>query len=240
VSSTHPSSFPECAEARERVLLADSAETGGEAAEHVAGCDGCRDWVARARRVESLLRGLPRLPAPAILADRVLDPSPFDPFVPLAPGDGEGGVGDSVARSLARLARPRTPSVLDRLVAEELADPAASRARRFVGDLERREVPAALERRVARPVSPEGDPREVRAMASRPALRLAGPLAGLAAAALVVWISYPSAPAPATGSGGRSYSFTVRRVGSADELDPLALSFVHGLGGVLPGDEGGR
>ncbi len=154
---------------------------------------------------EGAFRNLSRLHAPEILDDLVLDPSPLR---------------DSrTATLLSGLSRIPVPQVLDRLVGEELESPARHRVERFIGDLERENVPYAL------------DENPVRSIASRfgrsNRRMLVAPLTAIAAG-LILWASF--------GGGTRvpettEYSFDVVRVHSPDQLSPLANSFLSGMTG---------
>jgi hypothetical protein len=229
-----------CQDVRQRLLAALDAdprpgadgqagalgELGETERAHLRACLDCSFWLERTRRVTGALRSLPRASAPGILTDRVFDPHPA-----------ESG---AVAAVLGGLSRRTAPTVLDRLVAEELVDPARSRSRRFVGDLERQSVPLALDERVPGPGG-NAAPGAVAARRRRSALLRLVPMIGLAAAVTLMWLSVrprvggpdPTVPTEA------EYRFEVRRATSSHELDAFALSFVHGLGGVLP-DGGAR
>ena len=200
-----------------------AGSSGEQVSDHLGECEPCRAWCLRQSRLTQAVAGLPRLHAPAELEERVFD----------------GLETRSSARLLRDFARTSpvrpAPAVLDRLVAEELSDPAGQRARRFLGDLDRVSVPDALEERL-----PELHIQSVREVPRSRAVHRAS-WAGFAAAAIVlVWVSVStesggSSTDVAVGTRVRSdYGFTVRRVHSISELDPLAAGLVHGLSGLAP------
>lgn len=113
---------------------------------------------------------------------------------------------------LRRLSVERAPHVLERLVAEELVDPAAS-TRRFAGSLPRRRAPLALAERLAQrrfaPVAP----------------RRLVPLAAALAASLALWLGWR-----ARQTDEPRYAFRVRTA-EASALEPLARQLGAALGG---------
>jgi hypothetical protein len=134
---------------------------------HLATCADCAAYVARVARSLAGLRGLERRPAPIELDGRVVaalqagarQERAVRAVEELAPRTAPERVERAVetdaelaahhpGREL-RPARLRAPQVLDRLVAEELGDPSAARARRFVSSLARLEAPGELALRVA-------------------------------------------------------------------------------------------
>lgn len=203
-------------------------------------CAECVRWLKRCgERIESL-RILPREAAPAELDELVhaaCTPGSEASWAPIeralqglgrieAPAALDGRVERELLpahiRRIATLERQIAPPVLERLVREELADPAAARSRRFVGDL-------------ATPSAPEPLWRQVATEASGGLRRYWRPLAGLAAAVCLVWFTNRPGETP------RQYSFEVVRVSSAASLDPMARALVEGLnGGVPTSSAGGR
>jgi len=240
--------LPDCNTSRDR-LLADPECASKE--EHLRECVDCQVWWARARRVsesitslpripvpaelasaveatlaegrsqdgpdslvERALRSLPRVPAPAILDDLVLDPSPL--------------YTGTTAQLLTGLSRVRTPNVLERLVQEELEAPARHRVERFVGDLERPTVPAALDE------SPLPQLRPNRGLRS-----FLAPVAAIAAG-LVLWGNLGTRDHQPESI---DYGFDVVRVTSPEQLSPLAQSILGGLttgSRLTPSSEKGR
>lgn len=134
---------------------------------HLATCADCAAYVARVARSLAGLRGLERRPAPTELDGRVVaalqagarQDRAVRALEELAPRTAPERVERAVqtdaelaALHPGRELRPtrlRAPQVLDRLVAEELGDPSAARARRFVSSLPRLEAPGELAARVA-------------------------------------------------------------------------------------------
>ena len=133
---------------------------------HAGACPDCADYLARVVRGVGALSKLSRLPAPAELEGCVVAAlqagarqeravRAFGSIARLeAPEDVDGGaeVEAELAARLPRLTRPArlsAPDELERLVAAELADPAAFRVRRHVGGLGRLEAPTELDRAVA-------------------------------------------------------------------------------------------
>lgn len=220
---------------------------------HAEACAACAAWARSTERQMQLLAKLERVQAPAELEARVareLDNGGADRLErlltslvhPAAPesldqrlaaalrepeSEAAGEVGsDPRVGVLGTLDRQSAPPVLDRLLEEELADPRAQVAR-FSGGLEKLRAPAALEKRV------EG------ALRRRTFLRLAlVPVASLAAAGLVVWLTLRSAQAPAP-----TYSFRVLHPTSVAGLSPLGRQMAQALGAlpaVPPGASSGE
>ena len=218
-----------CQESRERWLerltarevLGMGCRNGGDAGrgvagiEHLESCPECADWVRRNTLLARALWGLAALSVPAELADRLFpagrDVASVDPEASLA------------IQAVRALDRHPAPPVLERLVAEELADFRAARTRRFAGDLEPLPAPRKLEVRVLAELRRRIRPR-----------RLLGPVATLAAAALLVWIGVnrfggpPELPA-------HQYSFAVEHPETLDGLPSMALSLAEVLGGASRG-----
>jgi len=155
--------------------------------------------------LERALRSLPRVTAPAILDDLVLDPSPhFE---------------SATARLVGNLSRVSAPAVLDRLVGEELDAPARHRVERFVGDLPRATVPATLDEKPIEPV------RAASARRNHNLRRVLAPFAAVAAG-LFLWANFSDqAEAPAADD----YGFDVVHVSSPEQLSPLAQLFLGGM-----------
>ncbi len=157
-------------------------------------------------RIARAVGGLPRLPAPAELEARMRG-------VLAETGETWSGL-----QPVEGLEKVQAPEVLERLVGEELAAPAAHRTERFVGNLELVRAPRGLERRIAE--------RFERAL---PALRWVGALTALAAASIVVVLVLHDRDE----TGRRP---PLIRAASLNELDPLARGLAFALGGV---EEGG-
>lgn len=147
--------------ALERVELArgEGAAPVASAAGHA--CAECERWVTRLALREGLVRSLPRHLPPRRNSDsalagaleanarqdrgrRVAQPRARQPGCRARPrGRGAGARGGAAGAGSDDLAlRQRAPSVLDRLVAEELADPAKAHVVRQIENLERQRAPA--------------------------------------------------------------------------------------------------
>lgn len=219
--SAHLASCVECAHVHRAWPLA--ARALREAERHAAPPELASAVVAamhagvRGDRAVRALQRLARIWPPQELDDALMggsedvgparrDPAPPNDSAALS-GSGQdsgddaglhpGPAGDEHAEDLARVERTPAPRVLDRLVHEELLDPAKALARRHVGGLARLQAPDELARRVAeellRPASATGAVKvlapavsaSVRQLASRRVRRV------LAAAALFVALAVP-------------------------------------------------
>ncbi len=170
----------------------------------------------RSERLGRVLASCTRLAAPQCLEETLFPGAPADGAQDAAAVRGDGERGERAARILRTLDLPPAPAVLERLVDEELHAPAAHRTGRFSGDLERLRAPDVLERRLSA------------GLRRSSLVRLfAGPVATLAAAALVVWVAVRSGQEPAA----REYSFRVVRAADVAELDPLARELAEALSG---------
>lgn len=220
-----------------------TAWLAGEATiRHDESCVECAAWRRRTEHVTRVLRALPRRAVPDELAFRVEDelagrherrierilssltplraPDELDERVGLMLGIGDDALGDDArgersAGLLGTLDVQPAPNVLERLIEEELSDPAAHRAARFPGDLERLQAPPALELRVE---------RTVRRRAWR--RLIAAPAASLAAAGVLVWFLVQRSEEPR-----RAYSFQVEHAASLEGLDPMTRQLAAVLGG---------
>ena len=236
-------------------LGASGADLADPRAEHPH-CEVCARWARRAAQVRALLGELPVRSAPAELEEAVAHalaapagerveralaalsirraPAALDERVAAAlsategehAGSLEADLGIQAVRALERLA---APSVLERLVEEELAEPTLARAERFAGDLERRRAPHLLERRFVGALRREAGRRSV-----------LKPVVALIAAGLVVWVAVRG-----DGERAREYRFQVLRIEAraTELLDPRALELLDALSGGLsfaPPAEGGR
>jgi len=228
----------DCASFREDWLSA------GFDLEHVEECAACEAWVRASERRIRALGSLTALRAPARLdelvarelggdrsrrleralgslarraAPDVLEPLVVERFEGRAPS-GDEVRGERAAQALRTLDVVPAPAVLERLVAEELAQPALQRAERFPGNLARLEAPEELEEKLHWAVRRKAAVRLLR-----------GPLVALAAAALVVWIALrDGSPSP------RPYRFQVVHATSLEDLDPMARSLAESLTGGGP------
>jgi hypothetical protein len=197
-------------------------ETGDDLARHAADCGECRAWMrARERQVEAL-RSLARLAAPPELETRIHGgsssesprPSAAEPSAQRELEEAAARPGVAAVQGLHRL---NAPTVLLRLVSEELVDPERARLRRFAGDLERARAPHELEHRLAA----ELEPRRTRRLTWVP-------LATLAAAGLLVWLGpFRGAVGP-----GSTRDLEIVRVDAGDpRLSPLARDLASAWSG---------
>ena len=218
--------------------------------EHLGECSACRSWLLSRRvqvqalgslpravmpdrlapalegelvrpttLVERALRSLPRREAPAELTTAVAGL-----LETAAAASDENDDRSRAAWSVRALDVAAVPPVLERLIAEELAEPEAHRVDRFVGNLEPQLAPSALQRRIER------------SLRQHPGRRLLfAHLVTLAAACLVAWVVLRGGD----GSGLRERSFRVVRAQDQNYLDPLARGLAAGLsGGMEPEREG--
>jgi hypothetical protein len=128
----------------------------------------------------------------------------------------------------------RAPGVLDRLVAEELADLSRARARRYLGTLRRKRAPEELRLRVAGALQSAGtaagaaavERRGVRGMAVRLTL-------GLAAAAGLIGLGSLLSKPTATHAAELRSEPIVEHVSDPSELDSFAAALFDGASGGL-------
>jgi hypothetical protein len=206
----------------------------------VHACAECERWAARLAQREGLLRTLPRVIAPTELdrrsereleaegrharairalesLGRVEASAELDRAVEaLASGVGMGAA-----------ARQRTPSVLDRLVAEELANPVKARVSRQIENLPRLAAPVALEQRLVRELA---EPRPASSAFTAP--RRARAWLAVAAAAVVLLALAPFALERRESSSGlqtarASRPFRVERLESTRDLSPSARAWLE-------------
>lgn len=211
------------------------------ASAHLDGCAACQEWVAARERLGAALATLTRLTAPAALERRVARELAGDRSEPLARalqslvrrgappvldervaawiGRAPEGVDPAQrAGALRALDVQRAPDVLERLLREELEQPERQQAERFTGSLPRLAAPAALAERLASRVR------------RRALVRLlAGPLAALTAAGLVLWIALRAGV-----DERRPYRFQVVHASTLEPLDPTARALAESLGGGVP------
>jgi len=259
-----------CQAYRDALLSAGLA--GGAAAEHASACAACAAWTQGAARLVSQLGTLARLRAPAELEGRVVaalqaghrqaraaasvadlgrvsSPPELDQAVDaelevdadLEDGGAEGARAPSREDLPARL---RVPGVLDRLVAEELADPPRARARRYLGTLRRKRAPEELRLLVAGTLQSAGTLKASGTLANGSSfiakerrgthsLTLRFALGLGAAAALVALGSILSNPS-STSAAERQSDALVERITDPLELSPFAAALLDGAsGGIL-------
>ena len=217
-----------CKEFRTRWLeYALDAGSSRERAGHLDGCESCQAWVGEAHAQVSAFSQLQRREAPAELDDLVFPITPEEAGTVLAEEPPRW------AQAVRELPRVSAPTVLDRLIEEELTNPAAARARRFAGDLPRREAPNALERRVFPILSTR--------LRSRRG-RLVTMIGSAAAAALLIWVGVrgTTSDTPYTPHTNGPYSFKVHE-GPPPTIHPMAASLAPGWAAGNPATgEAGR
>lgn len=130
-------------------------------ARHIAACASCAQAFERVRRTRDALNGLPARRAPEALDGLVVAATQAGHrqeralahlrtmLREEAPSELEPRLGAGSAL-LAGAARQHAPSVLDRLVDEDLRDPRKALTRRYLDRLERIGTPEILRSRVAR------------------------------------------------------------------------------------------
>jgi len=199
-------------------------------------CAECERWAARLVQREGLLRTLPRKVAPSDLdglSERELESEgrrarAVRALESLARVDASEEL-DRAVEALASGTGPqfaqRAPSVLDRLVAEELANPVKARVARQLENLPRLEAPVALEQRLARELA---EPR----VATKPAARLSRAWLAVAAAAIALLSLAPLAFERRDTSSGLQTAraarpFRVERLESTRALSPSARAWLE-------------
>jgi hypothetical protein len=194
---------------------------------HLGGCSDCSAFARRTASIASSLSAMARRTVPVEL----------DGLVVAATQAGRRQ--DRAVRSLAALERlstpsdleervledcrirARAPSVLERLVDEDLRDPAAALARRFASRLDRRPAPRALHERLS------GSARAfLRPRGSRRVLSLA---AGLTLCVLVSAVILSRRLRERESDNG----FRVVYESSLDAMDPMARGLLTQLSGGL-------
>lgn len=223
------------------MLLESRGHTGPDdlgLAVHLDECPDCSAFALRTKALVALLSSLPQRPAPSELAglvvaatqagrrqeraahalsalSRLSVPSELE-VVALDDGRIEE------ERSRDKPIGAKAPAVLDRLVDQDLRDPAAAISRRFASRLDRRPAPGALRERVAGAVWTMLPPRRFRLV-----LPLAAGLALLVLAG-VRFLGGGSEDQEATDG------FQVVYESSLGPMDPMARGLLAGLtGGVV-------
>lgn len=200
---------------------------------HLDACVECASFAHRAGALAAALSTLPRRAAPHELAGLVVAATQA------------GHREDRVVRTLSALSRlpapsaldaialrearigPRAPDVLERLVDEDLRDPAAALSRRFTGRLDRRRAPGALGERLSRSAWTR--------LQSRGRRRVLSLAAGAALLAMAGTWFFGRIPHGTPADDG----FEVVYESSLESMDPMARAFLSSLsGGVV--DVGAR
>lgn len=225
-----------CSELRESYLVRQERTQEPCAFEHHSSeCAECGRWLERHRQLVGVLGAVGRYPAPAELDSAVIDElivgtaRLVEGILELprlaAPQELEGRIEREIAersdlgRTLDGLHRHKAPSVLDRLVDEELRDPAAV-TRRMAGSLPRQRGPRDLGERVAQSV----------ASVQRRSFRRIPLVVGSMAAAVVIAFSVPKVMGAESKPEGQRFQMV--SVDSLRGLDPLAQDLLSGLTGA--------
>ncbi len=237
-----------CDLVRSALLEGDLVDTALR--EHVAGCAECRHaaraWPLAARA----LTELPREPAPreldsAVVAalhagarteraiqalQRLARLSPPPQLSSALDANSEGNEHDAEAPPSAEVERLRAagrapaPRVLDRLVHEELLDPAKAHVRRHVGGLHRLTAPEALRERVADNFTRERRERAPRAALRKHAARRLRLVLGAAVAFALLALPFLSRPEE---PDVKSRPFRVERASSVGALSPITRDLLN-------------
>lgn len=213
-----------------------------DVSEHAESCKACRAFMAASQARIGALESLTMAPAPlelearveeelsgtgtrrmtSVLTSLVRHPAPATLDVLMRRRlveHGDPSRGQERARAVAALDIRGAPDVLERLLREELEDPAGARADRFVGTVTRLEAPSSLADRLAV------------GLRRRATLRtIVPPIASLAAAALVVWLVVRGVEP--NDRPRRPYSFEVVRTADLGGLEPVARQMGLLLGGL--------
>jgi hypothetical protein len=228
---------PPCSDLREAYLVSEeSTKANSVLVPHARECAECAQWLIRHRRLVGVLGALDRYPAPVELDSAVLDElivgtaRLVEGILELPRLHAPDELGEQLAkdllgspalmRALNTLKPLSAPSVLDRLVDEDLRDPAAV-TRRFAGQLSRLSGPRGLAGRLEASLPSASSQRFVRGL-----LRFG---AGGVAAALLVFVTLPLFKSST--NQVPSSRFVVVEVQSLASLDLLAQNLLTGLTG---------
>jgi len=199
--------------------------SGGGLDTHLADCAACRRELARATHRTLLVRTLPRFAPPvdldgvvvAALQAGMRQKRAIQAITSLTPV----AAPDVLAQ---RIAGVTAPAVLERLVSEDLADPAKAVASRYTRRLERLRAPTDLEHRLGHP------PRRSRSRFLPLALVTAGLLLTVGTLALAHFLRGTTRGVPTLQSGP---VLVVEHVDSVQQLDPIAGMLLAGFTGGL-------
>jgi hypothetical protein len=222
-----------CQELRDRLIAhaGDAAAFEPDLARHVASCAACSALAHEIARQMIALRTLDRRRAPLELDGRVVAAchgghrqeravSAVRALTPWhVPAELDAKVLDEEYGRFVR-ETSKAPSVLDRLVDEDLRDPPKAVAQRFAGRLERLRAPGVLRVRVERTAGKRFSMarREVRVAA---AVALVVVLL-FSMSAAIYWLRTPR------------YDFEVVRETSIEGLDPIPRAMLASLTGGAP------
>lgn len=210
-----------CDGMRDPIVATAGEARVGELAAHLARCVACAGYAASIDRSALALRSLPR-DEPSEALDGLV-------VAAFHAGHRQERAVDAV-RALTREPTPSAldqrlwkrgpraaPTVLDRLVAEELADPEKAISKRYAGSLQRLSAPDELRRRIAT------------ANSHRPARLAAWSTAALVfvvvgLVSIVQWFGSRTV-------GDGLVDVTVEHVTTTDELSPLSARLFAGFAG---------
>ncbi len=218
---------PHCADFRAALIARAEGDVVDLALDvHLAQCAACRRELMRTEQRVELLRGVSGPGAPVELDGLVV--------AAMQAGERQQRVTRAV-QSLSRahtpedlarrLAGPKAPRVLERLVSEDLADPAKALASRYARSLGRLRAPQDLDQRL-RDLRPGPLQRHAPV-----ALVAAGVMLALGALIVAGILHGPRNPALPTTPAGPV--LIVERVDSVRDLDPLVGQMLSGVTGGL-------
>jgi hypothetical protein len=214
---------PGCADFRVAILARAEGDVVDLALDaHLEGCEGCRRELARTeRRVESL-RAVGGPGAPLELDGLVVAAMQAGARQQRATRAVQSLSRAHTPEDLAlRLAGPKAPHVLERLVREDLVDPAKAVASRYAGSLARLRAPRDLDRRLSE-LRPGTIQRHAPIAMVAAGVMLA--LGALVVAGILNGRRVPMAPVPTAGP-----VLIVERVDSVRELDPVVGDMLAGV-----------
>jgi len=194
---------------------------------HLERCAVCRRELVRTEQRIELLRKIPGPGAPIALDGLVVAAMQAGERQQRATRAVQSLSRAHTPEDLARrLAGPKAPHVLERLVREDLADPAKALASRYAGSLGRLRAPHDLDQRL-RELRPGSVQRHMPV-----ALVTAGVMLALGALIVAGILNGPRNSALSTTPAGPI--LIVERVDSVRDLDPLVGQILSGVMGGLP------
>ncbi len=244
---------PACHQFREG--LHDAFAADPESLAHAKACSECAALAVRVERVARSVRELEHHAAPTALDGRIVaaleagvrqervvravrelererPPESLDEVIELEAGiaaeleDTELGAGLDTERYPA-------PSVLERLVREELTDPQRAVAARFVSSLSRQSAPSELEARVHADLIEPDKPFVAPFHFGRFGRRVALVGSSLAAGLLLALFVRPFLVADADPDRGRSFRVEAATAEDLDALDPFARGLIDNVSGGM-------
>jgi hypothetical protein len=215
---------------------------------HAESCDECAALAARVGRVARAVMELEQRTAPAALDGRVvaaleagvreeravravcdLEREPLPESLERAVELAAELENTELANGLDTERHP-VPTVLERLVGEELADPQRATVRRFVASLPRRPAPTELEARVHADLIQAPDRPGLRPTFGR---RLVLVSSALAAGLLAMVLFRPFFTSSTTTERARPFRVEAATVDDIQALDPFARGLIENVGGGM-------